>query len=82
MRGRVAVQRRIDLIALGNSGDYKSVGGGVRELRVDVGPGYRLYYAQAGNTLVVLLCGGDKSNQTADIERALAHWTDWQQRDP
>lgn len=82
MRGRIAVLRRIDRITLGNFGDHKPVGGGVWELRVDVGPGYRLYYAQAGNTLVLLLCGGDKSNQQADIERALAHWTDWQRRDP
>ena len=81
MRGRVAVLRRIDRITLGNFGDHKPVGGGVWELRVDVGPGYRLYYAQAGNTLVLLLCGGDKSSQQADIERALGHWTDWQRRD-
>jgi putative addiction module killer protein len=82
MKGRVAVLRRIDRITLGNFGDHKPVGGGVWELRVDVGPGYRLYYAQAGNTLVLLLCGGDKNTQQADIERALAHWTDWQRRDP
>ncbi len=81
MRGRVAVLRRIDRITLGNFGDHKPVGGGVWELRVDVGPGYRLYYAQAGYTLVLLLCGGDKSSQQADIERALGHWTDWQRRD-
>lgn len=81
MRGWVAVLRRIDRITLGNFGDHKPVGGGVWELRVDVGPGYRLYYAQAGNTLVLLLCGGDKSSQQADIERALGNWTDWQRRD-
>ncbi len=54
----------------GNLGDTKSVGGGVRELRVHIGPGYRVYFAQLGPIVVLLLCGGDKSTQKRDIERA------------
>lgn len=61
---------RIERIADGNFGDHKSVGGGVYELRIDHGPGYRVYYAQRGSLLVILLCGGDKSSQARDIEVA------------
>ena len=57
-------------LAQGNPGDHKSVGAGVWELRVDYGPGYRVYYVQRGQVVVVLLCGGDKSTQSKDIERA------------
>ena len=81
LRARIAILRRIDRVELGNFGDHKSVGGGVSELRVDVGPGYRVYYAQAGNTLVLLLLGGDKRSQQSDIERAITCWNDWQRRD-
>jgi putative addiction module killer protein len=81
LRARVAILRRIDRVELGNFGDHKSVGGGVSELRIDVGPGYRVYYAQAGNTLVLLLLGGDKRGQQGDIERAISCWNDWQRRD-
>ncbi|MDN7430834.1 type II toxin-antitoxin system RelE/ParE family toxin [Burkholderia sp. AU45388] len=56
----------------GQYGDVKSVGAGVSEMRVHVGPGYRVYFVQRGSTLVVLLCGGDKSTQQRDIERAIA----------
>lgn len=72
LRARVRVQARIDRLATGNPGDHKSVGGGVNELRIDEGPGYRVYYTQRGAVLVILLCGGDKSTQRADIERAKA----------
>ena len=65
---RIAV--RIDRLAEGNFGDYRSVGGGVSELRVDVGPGYRLYYTVRGRSLVILLCGGDKAGQRRDIRQA------------
>jgi putative addiction module killer protein len=64
------IQIRIDRLELGNPGDVKSVGEGVSELRVDYGPGYRIYYAQRGKVLVVLLCGGDKRSQDADIKTA------------
>ena len=60
----------IDHLAFGNYGDVKPVGQGVSELRLDFGPGYRLYFVKRGEVLVVLLCGGDKSTQAGDIERA------------
>jgi putative addiction module killer protein len=77
---RIAIDRRIMRLELGNHGDHKSVGDGVWELRVDAGPGYRIYYAQAGAKVVLLLCGGDKRKQATDIKRAVAYWRDWQQR--
>ena len=79
-RAKVAVLRRVDRAALGNFGDHKSCRDGVSEMRVDVGPGYRVYYFQHGKTLVVLLCGGDKRSQDADISRAVAYRTDFLRR--
>ncbi len=79
LRDRRAVARiaaRIDRLKLGNPGDVKSVGDGVSELRIDYGPGYRLYYKRVGQEIVLLLCGGDKSTQDRDIERAKALATD------
>lgn len=70
IRAQVSIARRIERIAAGNLGDVKSVGEGVSELRVDVGPGYRLYFVQRGGHLVVVLAGGDKSSQARDIKRA------------
>lgn len=67
-------------MATGNLGDHKPVGGGVWELRIDAGPGYRVYYALAGQRLVLLLTGGDKSSQRADIEKAMVYWGDHQRR--
>ncbi len=67
VRAVARIQVRIDRLALGNPGDVKAIGGGVSELRVDYGPGYRVYFAQRGKTLVVLLCGGDKRTQNTDI---------------
>lgn len=61
---------RIDRLAAGNAGDARPVGAGISELRIDYGPGYRVYYLREGETLVLLLTGGDKSTQSADIERA------------
>lgn len=75
IRDRQALARilsRIDRLALGNAGDVKPVGEGVSEMRVDYGPGYRVYFQQRGNVLVILLCGGDKRTQQADIARAKA----------
>jgi putative addiction module killer protein len=69
-RGRILA--RIDRLRAGNAGDTKPVGKSVRELRIDYGPGYRVYYAQRGDVLVILLCGGDKRTQTSDIRRAEA----------
>lgn len=70
LRARIAIARRIERMAAGNLGDAKSVGGGVSELRVDVGPGYRLYFTRRRGVIVILLCGGDKRSQKADIARA------------
>ena len=73
------IQIRIDRLALGNSGDAKPVGEGVSEMRVDYGPGYRIYFSQRGKTFVVLLCGGDKRTQKADIlnaKKLAKEWTD------
>jgi putative addiction module killer protein len=58
---------RIDRLSLGNPGDVKAIGGGISELRLAYGPGYRLYFTQRGDTLVILLAGGDKSTQRKDI---------------
>ena len=64
-------------VALGLMGDWKSVQNGVFELRVNYGPGYRVYYAQDGKKLVLLLCGGDKRTQNRDIQRAKEYWADY-----
>jgi putative addiction module killer protein len=70
MRGKIAVARRLERAAAGILGDTKSVGDGVSELRIDVGPGYRVYFTLRRKVVIVLLAGGDKSSQTADIRRA------------
>lgn len=66
-QGRLRILARMDQLAHGNPGNAKSVGQGVAELRLTYGPGYRIYYAQRGSRIVLLLCGGDKSTQSADI---------------
>lgn len=71
-RANERIVTRIVRLERGLLGDSKPVGGGVSELRVDYGPGYRLYYVRRGNTVIILLCGGDKSTQPADIRRAQA----------
>lgn len=80
LKDRVAAARinaRIDRALLGNLGDHKSLRDGVSEMRIDVGAGYRLYFTRRGNTVIVLLCGGDKRTQDADIRHAIElakHW--------
>ncbi len=69
-RARAHIVNRIDRLTLGLAGDARSVGGGVSELRIHSGPGYRLYFTRRGERIVLLLCGGDKSSQRADIARA------------
>ncbi|AWN48291.1 addiction module antitoxin RelB [Methylobacterium terrae] len=66
------IAKRIDRLALGNPGDVAPVGDGVSEMRVHVGPGYRIYFVRCGEEIVILLCGGDKSSQSRDIRRAKA----------
>lgn len=79
-QAKVAVVRRVTRVELGNFGDHKFCRDGVWELRIDVGPGYRVYYALSGHRVVLLLCGGDKRTQDADITRAVGYWQDWQRR--
>jgi putative addiction module killer protein len=71
IRGRARIQARIERLAAGNPGDVASVGEGVSELRIDVGPGYRVYFAQRGRALIILLAGGSKRTQAADIRAAM-----------
>jgi len=80
LTGRIAIQRRVDRVAEGNFGDHKPLQEGVHELRIDMGPGYRVYYAMESATIVLLLCGGIKRTQDADIKRATRYWRDYQQR--
>jgi putative addiction module killer protein len=70
-QAKARINVRIRRMSLGNPGDVKPVGGGVSELRIDYGPGYRVYYVQRGQTLVILLAGGEKHTQERDIETAL-----------
>lgn len=73
-KARMKIVRRIERAEQGNFGDHKNVDGPVWEMRIDYGPGYRLYYAKKGETVYLLLCGGDKSSQQADIRLALEIW--------
>lgn len=84
LKDRKAVARVLARVARarqGNPGDCKSVGEGVSELRVDYGPGYRVYFGQKGRTLVVLLCGGDKRTQDRDIRLAKQYWHEFKETD-
>ena len=74
------IQRRIDRIVNENFGDHKFCQQGVWELRIDFGPGYRVYYAQEGDCLVILLGGGSKGRQSSDIKKAVNIWLDYQRR--
>jgi len=83
LRDKMAAMRifkRLRSLQLGNFGDCTPVGEGVLELRVHVGAGYRVYCARHGQMLVVLLSGGDKSSQAADIKTAQTYWADWKRR--
>lgn len=70
-QARARIQTRIDRLQLGLAGDVKPVGEGVSELRIDYGPGYRIYFVQRGRALIILLAGGDKRTQATDIKTAL-----------
>ncbi len=74
------VQVRLDRLERGLFGDVEPCGEGVWELRIDWGPGYRVYHARAGNTVVLLLLGGDKRKQQADIKKAKEYWNDYRER--
>ena len=77
VRTQAIIRKRLDRVSLGNLGDCKSVGDKLLELRIDYGPGFRVYLGEDGPVLVILLCGGDKSTQAADIRRAKEYWADY-----
>ncbi len=77
---RAKIRVRLDRVRLGNLGDSRSVGAGVHELKIDYGPGYRVYFAHEGKRIVLLLLGGDKSSQIKDIQRAKLFLKDWKGR--
>ena len=79
-RARAKVVVRLDRLVAGNFADCKRLRGGVNELRIDWGPGYRVYYALLGKSCVLLLTGGDKRKQSSDIERATAYFKDYKER--
>jgi putative addiction module killer protein len=74
------IAARVDRLVNGNFGDCRRLRHGLWELRIDWGPGYRVYYTMIGTTCILLLCGGDKRKQSSDIERALMNLTDFKQR--
>jgi len=74
MRGKIAIVRRIERMSQGNFGDVKSVGESISELRLQIGPGYRVYFAKEAERIIILLVGGDKSTQSKDIEKAKQLW--------
>jgi putative addiction module killer protein len=76
-RARNRIQLRLKRVIAGNLGDCSSVGEGVFELKIDYGPGYRVYFGQVGLTIVLLLVGGDKSTQEQDIKKAKEYWEDY-----
>jgi putative addiction module killer protein len=76
-RAAAKIFARIQRLEQGNPGNIKSVGGGITEMKIDLGPGYRVYYTHRGKTIVLLLCGGDKSTQDKDIRRAAQIAAEW-----
>ena len=79
-QAKVAIIRRIARIELGNFGDHKFCRNGVWELRIDAGPGYRVYYAHSEKRVILLLCAGTKRTQQLDIGQAVFYWTEWLSR--
>jgi putative addiction module killer protein len=76
-RARALIASRLDRLAFGLAGDVQPIGHGVSELRIHYGPGYRIYFQKHGNTIIVLLCGGDKGSQEKDIKTALRLAKEW-----
>jgi probable addiction module killer protein len=82
VRAKARILTRIDRMESGNLGDSKAVRESVCEMRIHYGPGYRVYFARVGEVIMLLLCGGDKSTQSADIERAVEFFNDFKRRKP
>jgi putative addiction module killer protein len=80
IRAQARIEQRLDRLLSGNLGDYKFVGDGVYELRIDYGSGYRIYFGQIGLVVILLLCGGDKSTQNRDIRKAREYWQDFRRQ--
>ncbi|WP_293352118.1 MULTISPECIES: type II toxin-antitoxin system RelE/ParE family toxin [unclassified Microcoleus] len=80
LKAVVKIEQRLDRVRLGNLGNSKPVGEGVWELKIDFGPGYRVYFGQVGSTIVLILCGGDKSTQEQDIRKAYEYWKEYGER--
>ena len=81
VRAKAKIRAKLDRVEDGNLGDYKFVGEGVYELRIDYGPGYRIYFGEENDVIILLLWGGDKSNQNKDILKAQNYWQDYRSRD-
>ncbi len=79
-KGRAFIRARLDRLEHGNAGKCEPVGEGVYELKIYFGPGYRVYFGEDGQTLIILLCGGDKSTQNKDIKKAHEYWNDYKNR--
>ena len=79
-KARIAALRRVERLRSGNFGDCSYCREGVWELRIDIGAGYRVYYARSGKDVILLLCGGIKKTQDTDIGRAVSYWQDYQRR--
>ena len=79
-RTKQRIDARLARVRLGNLGDSKSVGGGVYELRIDIGPGFRIYFGEEAGRMIILLCGGVKSTQQQDIRKARLYWADYKER--
>ncbi|WP_175105598.1 type II toxin-antitoxin system RelE/ParE family toxin [Pararobbsia alpina] len=77
---RARINLRLRQLQAGNPGDCEAVGEGVMELRIHIGAGYRIYCGRCGDAIMILLCGGDKGSQAADIKRAHRYWKDWKRR--
>ncbi|MGA8513338.1 MAG: type II toxin-antitoxin system RelE/ParE family toxin [Burkholderiaceae bacterium] len=80
VKARAAIRARLERVRAGNFGDCKPVRDGVQELRIDLGPGYRVYLSRQGAVLILLLCGSDKSDQDRAIKQAIDYLNDWKER--
>lgn len=77
-KARAKIRNRLKRVEAGNLGNYRSVGEGVCELKIDYGAGYRVYFGQIGTIIILILCGGDKSTQQQDIQKAKEYWEDYE----